>query len=93
MEGSKDLADDPPVFEEGARVNEDIIHIAYHLTIVDDILIYSCTHFKHWWISWFKQPSVSLECSLPLVVFLDLHIIESPVEIKYGEELSIMEAG
>src|SRR5258708_17163039 len=43
--------------------------------------------------SWFEQPSVSLECGLPLVIFLDPHIIESPAEIEYGEELSVMEAG
>ena len=43
--------------------------------------------------SWLKQSSVSLEHSLPLIPFLDLHVVESPLEIKYGEELSIMEAG
>src|SRR5260221_7204221 len=37
-EGSEDLVDDPPVFGEGARVNEDIIHIAYHLAIVDELM-------------------------------------------------------
>ena len=36
---------------------------------------------------------VSSECSLPLIPFLDLHIVESPLEIEYGEELSIVEVG
>jgi len=43
-EGSKDLADDLPVFREGVRVNEDIIHIAYH-TVVDELtedIIHHC---------------------------------------------------
>ena len=102
LEGSKDLVDDLPVFREGVRVNEDIIHIAYHLTVVDELMediIHHCLECcrgvtqseKH--DGWFKQPLVSSECGLPLVIFLDLHVIESPVEIEYGEELGIMEAG
>ncbi len=93
---------DLPVFREGTGVNKDIIHIAYHLAVVDELMediIHHCLEHcrgvtqskKH--DSWFKQPLVSLEHSLPLVIFLDLHVIGSPVEIKYSEELSIMEAG
>ncbi len=43
--------------------------------------------------SWLKQSSVSSECSLPLTPFLNPHIVESPLEIEYGEELSVAEAG
>ena len=45
MEGSEDLVDDPLVFREGTGVNEDIIHIAYHLTFVDELtedIIHHC---------------------------------------------------
>src|SRR5260221_12401607 len=102
LEGSKDLVDDPPVFGEGMGVNKDIIHIAYHLTIVDELMediIHHCLEHcrgvtqskKH--DGWFEQPSVSSEHGLPLIIFLDPHIIESPAEIKYGEELGVMEAG
>src|SRR5258707_8002150 len=42
---------------------------------------------------WFKQASVSPECSLPLIALLDLHVVEPPAEVKYSEELSTMEAG
>ncbi len=90
--------DNPLVIGEGVRVNKDIIHIAYHLAIVDELtedIIHHClehcrgvTHD-----SWFEQPLVSLECGLPLITFLDLHVVESPVEIKDSEELGIMEAG
>ncbi len=84
------------------RVNKDIIHIAYHLAFVDELtedIVHHCLECcrgvtqskKH--DSWFEQPSVSLECSLPLIAFLDLHVVESPAEIKYGEELSITEVG
>ena len=103
MEGGQDLTDNLLVIGEGAGVDEDIIHIAYGLTIVDEEVSEDIIHHrleccrgvtqskKH--DGWFKQPSVSLECSLPLIIFLDPHIIESPAEIKYSEELSIMEAG
>ena len=37
---------------------------------------------------WFEQPSVSPECGLPLVSFLDPHIVEPPPEVEHGEELS-----
>ena len=94
--------DDPPVIGEGVGVDKDIIHIAYHLTIVDELtedIIHHCLEChggvpqskKH--DSWFEQPSVSSECGLPLVIFLDPHVIESPAEIKYGEELGVTEAG
>ena len=77
--------DDPPVIREGAGVDKDIIH---HCLEHCRGVTQSKEHD-----SWLKQPLVSLECSLPLIPFLDLHIVESPSEVKYSEELSIMEAG
>src|SRR5258707_1568313 len=95
--------DNPPVIGEGAGVDKDIVHIAYGLAIVDEISEDIILHHHlecHGGVtqskehdSWLKQSLVSLECSLPLIPFLDLHIVESPSEIKYGEELSIAEAG
>src|SRR5258707_9118383 len=102
MEGGQDLADSPLVIGEGAGVDEDIIHIAYGLTIVDEVsedIVHHClechggvTQSKEH-DSWLKQPLVSSERSLPLIPFLDPHVIESPLEVKYGEELGIAEAG
>src|SRR5258705_4681525 len=34
LEGSKDLADNLPVFREGGGVDEDVIHVAYDFTTV-----------------------------------------------------------
>src|SRR6266436_1937191 len=96
--------DDLLVIREGAGVDEheDIIHIAYGLTIVDEILEDIIHHHleHHRGVTqskehdgWLKQPLVSLECSLPLIPFLDLHIVESPSEVKYSEELGITEGG
>ena len=42
---------------------------------------------------WFKQASVSLECSFPLITPLNPHVVEPPAEVKYHEELGVMEAG
>ena len=90
-EGGQDLADGPPVIREGAGVDEDIIHIAYGLAIVDEVsedIVHHCLE-HHGGVtqskehdSWLKQPSVSSECSLPLIPFLDPHVIESPSEVK-----------
>src|SRR5260221_14536533 len=93
--------DNPLVIREGVGVDKDIVHIAYGLTIVDEILEDIVHHHleccrgvtqseEH--DSWLKQPSVSSECSLPLIPFLDPHVVESPLEVKYSEELSIAEA-
>ncbi len=96
------MTDDLPVIREGAGVDKDIIHIAYGLAIVDEIsedIIHHCLECHRGVTqseehdSWLKQPSVSSECSLPLIPFLNPHIVESPSEIKYSEELSIAEAG
>src|SRR5260370_29753685 len=94
--------DNLPVIGEGAGVDEDIIHIAYGLTIVDEVSEDIVHHHleccrgvtqseEH--DGWLKQPLVSLECSLPLIPFLNLHVIESPLEVKYVEELGIAAAG
>ena len=102
MEGGQDLTDDLPVIGEGVGVDKDIVHIAYDLAVVDEILediIHHCLEC-HGGVTqseehdgWLKQSSVSSECSLPLIPFLDLHVVESPLEIKYSEELSIVEVG
>jgi len=96
------LADDLLVFREGVGVNEDVIHIAYYLAVVDELtedIIHHCLEF-HGGVaqskehdSWFEQASVSAECSLPLIPLFDLHIVEPPAEVEYSEELSITEVG
>jgi len=102
LEGSKDLADNSPVFREGGGVDKDVIHIAYDFTMVDelmkDVVHHHLEHCRgvaqskeH--DSWFKQASVSPECSLPLITLLDLHIVEPPAEVEYGEELGTTEVG
>ena len=74
-----------PTYTVVDGISEDIIH--HHLECCGGV-----TQSKEH-DSWLKQSSVSLECSLPLIPFLDLHIVESPSEIEYSEELSIVEVG
>src|SRR5258705_4457977 len=102
LEGSKDLADNLLVFREGGGVDKDVIHVAYDFTTVDELtkdVIHHCLEHHRGVAqseehdSWFEQASVSLECGLPLIALLDLHIVEPPAEVKYGEELGTTEAG
>src|SRR5258708_3237331 len=101
-EGSKDLADNLPVFREGGGVDKDVVHVAYDFAMVDELMkdvIHHCLEHHRGVAqskehdSWFEQASVSLECGLPLITLLDPHIVEPPVEVEYGEELSTTEVG
>ncbi len=96
------MADDLLVFRDGVGVNEDVIHVAYYLAIVDELtehVIHHCLECHRGVAqseehdSWFKQALVSLEHSFPLVTLLNPHIVEPPVEVEYSEELSVVEAG
>src|SRR5258708_339375 len=102
LEGSKDLVDNLLVFREGGGVDEDVIHVAYDFTMINelmkDVIHHRLEHHRGVAQSkehdhWFEQASVSLECGLPLITLLDLHIVEPPVEVEYSEELSTMQAG
>src|SRR5258708_21886935 len=101
-EGSKDLADNLPVFGEGGGVDEDVIHVAYDFAMVNelmkDVVHHHLEHCRgvaqleeH--DSSFKQGLVILECGLSLIALLDLHVVEPPAEVEYGEELGTTEAG
>ena len=94
--------DDLLVFREGGGVDKDVIHVAYDFTTVDELMKDVVHHSleccggvaqseEH--DSWFKQASVGSECGLPLIALLDLHVVEPPAEVEYGEELGAMEAG
>src|SRR5260221_318694 len=102
LEGSKDLVDNLLVFREGGGVDEDVVHVAYDFAMINELMKDVIHHHleccrgvaqskEH--DSWFEQALVSPECSLPLIALLDLHIVEPPAEVEYGEELSTMEAG
>src|SRR5258707_12956989 len=102
LEGSKDLADNPPVFREGGGVDQDVVHVAYDFTTVNeltkDVIHHHLEHCRgvaqskeH--DSWFEQALVSPECGLPFITLLDPHVVEPPAEVKYSEELGTTEGG
>ncbi len=96
------MVDNLLVSGEGRGVDEDVIHVTYYLTTVNELMKDVIHHYlehcrgvaqseEH--DSQFKQASIGLEHGLPLVALFDLDIVEPPAEVKHGEELSIMEAG
>src|SRR5260221_8933133 len=38
LEGSKDLADNPPVFREGGGLDKDVVHVAYDFTMINELM-------------------------------------------------------
>ena len=40
---------------------------------------------------WLKEPSVGMECGLPLISLLDLDIVETPLDIQLGKVLGTSE--
>ncbi|KAG6868036.1 hypothetical protein C0993_008122 [Termitomyces sp. T159_Od127] len=75
-------------------VDEDVVKVYTHYTLYDEVLedvVHHCLeggqaigeskeHDKQ-----FKQPLVGLEGSLPLISFLNVHIVVTPPNIKFGE--------
>ena len=89
--------DDLPVFGEGGGVDKDVIHVAYDFAAVDELMkdvVHHCLERRRGVAqseehdSWFKQASVSSKHGLPLIAFLDLHVVEPPLEVEHSEELS-----
>src|SRR5260370_17134498 len=96
-EGSKDLADNLPVFREGGGVDEDVVHVAYDFAMVNELMkdvIHHCLECHRGVAqskehdSWFKQASVSPECTLPFITLLDPHLLEPPPELNYSQQLT-----
>ena len=60
----------------------------YH--VMEDVIHY---HLKGCWAVckakehdlWLKEPSVGVDCSLPLVTFPNLDVVETPPDIQLGE--------
>ena len=68
-------------------------HNVFCYKVSEDIVYYCLEH--NWTIShikeyyqWFKQSIVSIENYLPFVSRLDMHIVETPTDVKLGEILN-----
>src|SRR5258707_3612768 len=92
------LPGDSPMVCEGGRVNEDVIHVADGLIVINEgveDVIHHCLegggrvaqskeHDKG-----FKQSAVHGEGCLPLIPFLQSDIVETPAELQGSEPLCI----
>ncbi|KAG6892434.1 hypothetical protein C0993_003848, partial [Termitomyces sp. T159_Od127] len=85
---------DPAVLSKCFGVDEDVIKVDTHYTLCNEVLedvIHHC--LKGGWAigeleqhnKQFKQSSVGLEGSLPLISLLDVHIVVTPPDIHFGE--------
>ncbi|KAG6867761.1 hypothetical protein C0993_011478, partial [Termitomyces sp. T159_Od127] len=84
----------PVVLLKCLGVDEDVVKVHAHYTLHDEVLedvIHHCLE-SGWTVGeskehdeWFKQPPVGPEGSLPLISFLNVHIVVTPPDIQFGE--------
>ncbi|KAG5348548.1 hypothetical protein C0989_010011, partial [Termitomyces sp. Mn162] len=100
-ESFQDEASDPMVFLQHLGVNEDVIEVYTHYALCyevpEDVVHYglegggavgeSKEHNE-----WLKQSPVGLEGGLPLIPFLDMHIVVTPLNIQFSDELQLVYA-
>src|SRR5260221_12700514 len=101
-EGLEYLLSDPPMVCKGGRVDEDVIHVANSFIVIDkgvEDVIHHCLeggqqvaqskeHDEQ-----LKESSVCGEGHLPLIPFLQLDIVEAPMEVQGGEPFCITQPG
>src|SRR6266446_2771938 len=98
MKGLEYLLGDSPMVWEGGGVNEDVIHVADGLIVIDEgaeDVIHHCLEGggqvaqskEH--DEGFKQSTVHGEGCLPLIPFLQSDIVETPAEVQGSEPLCI----
>ncbi|KAG5340928.1 hypothetical protein C0989_012551 [Termitomyces sp. Mn162] len=95
-EALQDKASDLTVFLQHFGIDEDVIKVYTHYALCYEVLEDVIHHGlkgggaigkseEH--NEWFKQAPASLEGSLPLVSFLDAHIVVTPLDIQFSEVL------
>ena len=101
-EGLEYLSSDPLMVCEGGRVDEDVIHVANGFIAIDkgaeDVIHH---HLEGGWRvaqskehdERLKESLVHGEGHLPLIPFLQLDIVEAPMEVQGGEPFHITEPG
>lgn len=94
LKNTKDLIDNLPVLFKCLREDEDVVHVHNYLARVNKVLENSVHHGlegcrgvhqtkEH--DSWFVETMIGLECSFPLISFLDADVVVSPAEVNFGE--------
>src|SRR5260370_38061346 len=102
MEGLEYLSSDPLMVCEGGGVDEDVIHVANSFIVIDkgaEDVVHHCLeggqqvaqskeHDEQ-----LEESSVHGEGHLPLIPFLQLDIVEAPMEVQGGEPFCITQPG
>ncbi|KAG6875211.1 hypothetical protein C0993_010336 [Termitomyces sp. T159_Od127] len=93
-EAFQDLMCNPVVLLKCVSVDEDVVKIYAHYTLRDEVLedvIHHCLE-SGWTVGeseehdeGFKQSTIGPEGSLPLVSFLNAHIVVAPPDVQFGE--------
>src|SRR5258705_12130725 len=101
-EGLEYLSSDPLMVCKGGRVDEDVIHVANGFIAIDkgaeDVIHH---HLEGGWRvaqskehdERLKESLVHGEGHLPLIPFLQLDIVEAPMEVQGGEPFRIVQPG
>src|SRR5258707_14482652 len=101
-EGLEYLSSDPPMVCEGGGVDEDVVHVADGFIAIDkgaEDVVHHCLE-GGWRVAQSKEHDEQLKESLvhgegrlPLIPFLQLDIVEAPMEVQGGEPFCIMQPG
>ncbi|KAG6872476.1 hypothetical protein C0993_002128, partial [Termitomyces sp. T159_Od127] len=92
----QDLVCNPAVLLKRVSVDEDVVKVYAHYTLHDEVpkdVIHHCLE-SGWTVSeseehdkGFKQSTIGPKGSLPLVSFLNVHIVVAPPDVQFGEVL------
>ncbi|KAG6859862.1 hypothetical protein C0993_003367 [Termitomyces sp. T159_Od127] len=93
-EAFQDLVCNLVVLLKCVSVDEDVIKVYAHYTLHDEVsedVIHHCLE-SGWTVGeseehdkGFKQSTIGLEGSLPLISFLNVHIVVAPPDVQFGE--------
>ncbi|KAG5352296.1 hypothetical protein C0989_002898 [Termitomyces sp. Mn162] len=94
VEAFQDKASNPTVLLQHFGVDEDVVevytHYVLHKEVPEDVVHHSLKDGRavgesEEYNEWLKQSLVGLEGGLPLVSFLDMHIVVAPLNIQFSE--------
>ncbi|KAG5349175.1 hypothetical protein C0989_005447, partial [Termitomyces sp. Mn162] len=96
VEAFQDKTGDPMVFLQCFGVDENVIEVHAHYTLCNEVLEDVIHHgLEGGWAvgetkehdEWLEQSPVGLEGHLPLISFLNVHIIVTPLDVQFSEVL------
>jgi hypothetical protein len=96
----KDSSEVGLIFSDGVSSDQEIIHIDVEPSFIN-FLTEDLVHHglecgggvakAEEYDQWFKATAIGNECGFPLVTFSNSHIVISPMNVKLGEDLGILD--